>query len=152
MNEGLGWLRELLALPGADEPTAARTGALVTSARLAQSHGDFETAWAFCNEALALARRLADPLLEYLALMFSANNGLMTGDVTTAEQFAREALACASAAGDAIGEGQALMLLALAACNQADYTTAPHGHPGREAFISAIRSTGRQRISRRHTP
>jgi hypothetical protein len=63
-------------------------------------------------------------LLEFLAHLFSLNNGRGIGASVTAEQCAREALACARAAGDLIGEGTIFMVLARIACDQADYAAA----------------------------
>src|SRR5205823_4182521 len=80
LSEGPAWLGQLLALPGASEPTAARARVLVVGARLAELGGDLDAARAFCQEALPLARRLTDPLLEWLALLFSVNNARSIGD------------------------------------------------------------------------
>jgi len=120
-NEGFGWLGQLFELPGAEAPTAARARALVAAAHLAWVRGDFNAGRSFCQEALPLTRRLADRLLEYLALLFTSNHAQSLLDLPTAVHAAQEALACARAAADRVGEGQALQVLAQHACDRADY-------------------------------
>jgi tetratricopeptide (TPR) repeat protein len=91
---------------------------------MAELCGDFEAAWALCQEASPLARRLADPSLEWLVLQFSLLNAIGIGDAETSERYAYEALACARAAADPLNEGMTLMGLARIACDQADYAKA----------------------------
>ena len=124
LSEPRAWLTRLLALPGADDPTEARAGGLVTAARFAEMAGDTAAAQSFCAEALPLARRVGVPLLEFLALLFSTNNARAVGEMPAAERCARAALACACAAGDPIGEGGMWMTLAAIACDRADYAAA----------------------------
>ena len=124
-SEGLAWLGQLLALQGADEPTAARARVLIAAARMSELCGDFKAARAFCQEALPLARRLAQPSLEWLVLQFSLLNAIGIGDAVAAERYAYEALACARAAADPLNEGMTVMGLAMIACDQADYASGP---------------------------
>jgi predicted ATPase/DNA-binding CsgD family transcriptional regulator len=123
-SEGLAWVRQLLALEGADEPTEARARVLITAARMSELRGDFEAAQAFCQEASPLARLLAQPSLEWLVLQFSLLNAIGIGDAVSAERYAHAALACARAAADPLNEGMTVMGLARIACDQADYARA----------------------------
>src|SRR5207248_11544116 len=93
VNEGLAWVEQLMAMPGADEPTTARAWALLAAGYLANLHGDFSVASAFCEEGAELARRAAEPSLEWIALLFLAVQAIGTGDVVVAEHQARQALA-----------------------------------------------------------
>jgi DNA-binding CsgD family transcriptional regulator len=124
VNEGMQWVEKLLAMPGADEPTTARAWALLSAGYLAHLHGDFEQGRAFCHEALAIGRSVADGVLEWEALLFWAINRFTAGDLVTAVGYGQQALACARTAKDPITEAQSLCVLALIACARADFTTA----------------------------
>jgi predicted ATPase/DNA-binding SARP family transcriptional activator len=60
IHEGRRWLGELLALPGAQAPTAVRATALFGAARLAVVQADWRAACALCEECLAIWRALGD--------------------------------------------------------------------------------------------
>jgi predicted ATPase len=99
VSEGIAWIERLLRMPGADESTAARAWVLLAAAYLAQLHGDFAAASAFCHEGALLAQHAAEPSLEWIAHLFLSNHGFRTGDLEDAEQCANKALGCARAAG-----------------------------------------------------
>jgi predicted ATPase len=123
-NEGLAWLRQLLALPGAAEPTTARAWALLTGIWLTMVAGDFTTARRSCQEALALARQVDEPSLEWMTLHFSGVVDGMRGELAAAETYLRQAVVCAHAAQEPAWESQSLDVLAMIACEQRDYPAA----------------------------
>src|SRR5579859_3416758 len=123
-SEGLGWLVQLLSLPGAEEPTPGRAWALLAGAWLAVLAGDFKPARGFCQEALVLARRVGEPSLEWLALMFSGWTDYRSGDFAAAEHYLTQSVACARAAGQPVCEPPSLNILAMIACDQGDYSAA----------------------------
>jgi DNA-binding CsgD family transcriptional regulator len=123
-GEGLAWTTRLLALPGADAPTVGRARSLAAVGRLAQMRADPGASQAACDEALSLARQLGEPLIEWLALLFSMNNAFQTGHLNQADEYGCLALTCARGAGDAMSEGQTLMVLGQVASGRPDYATA----------------------------
>jgi non-specific serine/threonine protein kinase len=122
-SEGRAWVQRLLALPGADEPTAARASALLAGAWLESLAGDFTTARGFCQEALSLSREVGDGPLERMALHFSAV-AIIQQDLGAAEEYLHQAVACARAAGETVGEAASVQLLGMIACDRGDYTAA----------------------------
>jgi predicted ATPase/transcriptional regulator with XRE-family HTH domain len=83
-GEGRGWLAELLALPGATAPTAARAHALAAAGHLAQCQADYVTAHAFLDEARPLAQQLGDNLLIGVIDVFSATVSRRRGELQRA--------------------------------------------------------------------
>src|SRR6185295_1877658 len=59
-HEARAWLRQLLALPGAEEPTVARAAALGCSGNMATRQGDFAAARVLYEQGLATAREVGD--------------------------------------------------------------------------------------------
>ncbi|HEX2029455.1 MAG TPA: NB-ARC domain-containing protein [Nitriliruptorales bacterium] len=60
VREGMRWLRELIALPGATEPTPLRARALTTAADLISWVGETEAYLRFAEEAVSIYRDLGD--------------------------------------------------------------------------------------------
>jgi predicted ATPase/DNA-binding CsgD family transcriptional regulator len=153
VSEGLTWVERLMAMPGAEEPTIARAWALLAAGYLANLHGDFQAASTLCLEGAELARRAAEPALEWIALLFLAVHGSTSGDVVVAEHYARQALARARASGDRMCEGQSSAVLALILCEATDYASAEPlaeealrlARIGDDAFneVAALLATGR---------
>jgi predicted ATPase/DNA-binding CsgD family transcriptional regulator len=137
-SEGLGWLAQLLSLPGAEEPTTGRAWALLAGAWLAILAGDFKPARGFCQEALAQARGVGEPLLEWMALMFSGWTDYRCGDFAAAGHYLTQSLACARAAGEPVCEAPSLNILAMIACDQGDYAAA---QPLAEEAVRLARAT-----------
>jgi predicted ATPase len=123
-SEGLAWLRQLLSLPGAGEPTPARAWALLPGAWLAMLAGDFTASRGFCQEALALAHQAGQPALEWLALLFSGVTAYYSGDVAAAGPLLRQAVVAARVVGEPVCEAPCLRMLAMIACDRRDYTAA----------------------------
>ncbi len=69
LGEGLSTLRELLASPGADAPTAGRAKAVNGAGGLAYWQNDYPTARAFYEEHLSIVRALGDDTGTAEALM-----------------------------------------------------------------------------------
>jgi predicted ATPase len=59
-SEGRMWLTTILALPGADTPTAPRAGSLLGASQLALARGDYAAAHDLSQESLDLYRFLGD--------------------------------------------------------------------------------------------
>jgi len=137
-SEGRGWLGNLLLLPGADEPTTARAWAVLAGAWLAMLAGDLTTARGFCQEALALARRVGEPALEWIALQFSGVTH-SRGDVAAAEHYLAQAVACGQAAGEPACQAASLNMLAMITCDQGDFTAA---RPLAEEAVRLARTAG----------
>jgi predicted ATPase/DNA-binding CsgD family transcriptional regulator len=124
VTESLAWLSQVIALPGADEQTAARGWAVLAASYLAQLCGDFDTAAAMCDEGAAIARVVARPELEWIAFLFRATQGLRTGDLASAKHFATQAAACSRAADLKRCETMSLVALSQCASEEGDYMAA----------------------------
>lgn len=74
----------MLALPGAQQQTLARAGALNAAAALLWSGGDAAAALPLLDEALALARALDDPWNAGWALLHQGTIAYRQGDATAA--------------------------------------------------------------------
>jgi predicted ATPase/DNA-binding CsgD family transcriptional regulator len=122
--EGCQWVDRLLALPGAEEPTFARAGALVSSGYLALLRGDLETAWAHSQEASSLGRRLGEPELEWMGLQFRGVISYARGDVPTAQTYLHQAARVGHDACVAVLEGSSLSCIADNLCELGDYAGA----------------------------
>jgi predicted ATPase/class 3 adenylate cyclase len=103
VREGCGWLESVLALPGADEPTEARAGALTGLAGLRYWQGDVDRAEDLYMAALAIRRQLGakGPIADTLA--DSAWTAMGRRDVDTALDRADEALVLYREVGDEAG-------------------------------------------------
>jgi len=124
VTEGIHWVSRLLELPGADEPTYARAGALLSAAYLAALRGDPETASAFSEEALSIGRQLGEPLLEWNGLHFLGINSVFQGNLAASHGYLQQALVCARTASAALPEASSLFGIAMTLCDQEDYATA----------------------------
>jgi predicted ATPase/DNA-binding XRE family transcriptional regulator len=104
--EGRRWAEELLAHPGASDPTAARASALFSAGHLAWLQGDVRTMRARLQESFAIRRRLGDEAGLGRALPFL---GLaIDDDHETARQLAEEGVALCRAGHDQWGLAMAL--------------------------------------------
>ena len=83
-GEGLGWLERLLVLPGAEEPTAARTVCLLVAGYLATEQDNFEAARAFYEAGLPLAKTIDDPWVQWVGPQNFAVYNWARGDLDTA--------------------------------------------------------------------
>jgi predicted ATPase/DNA-binding CsgD family transcriptional regulator len=119
-SEGITWVETLLAMPGATAPTAARAWVLLAAAYLESMRSDdVDSSWRRCQEALQLAQRLNEPLLEWMALLFSGVNRFGAGALEAADDFVRRAAECAGAPASA-----SLGIRGLIACEQAEFARA----------------------------
>ncbi len=100
VDDGRDWFDRLLAASDSEQRTAGRAKALYGAGTLAFIQGDRETALPLHTESLAIARELADPLLEADALIGLARVALLDGDARVMEQRARASLEAVRAAGD----------------------------------------------------
>jgi predicted ATPase/DNA-binding CsgD family transcriptional regulator len=124
VSEGIPWVDQLLAMPGAGEPTSARAGALLSASYLAMLRGDLDKARAFSHEALALGTRLGEPLLEWNGLHFLGVVSYARGDLKTAQDYLWRAVPVAHAASAVVPEATSLGCVGHNLCDQADYATA----------------------------
>ena len=58
LDEGRRWVTQMLALPGAEQPTALRAKALNGAGALVEEQGDYKAAQTFYEESLAIWRQL----------------------------------------------------------------------------------------------
>src|SRR6266571_1217063 len=100
VDDGRDWFDRLLAASDSEQRTAGRAKALYGAGTLAFIQGDRETALPLHTESLAIARELADPLLEADALIGLARVALLDGDARVMEQRARASLEAVRGAGD----------------------------------------------------
>ena len=100
VDDGRDWFDRLLAGSDSEQRTAGRAKALYGAGTLAFIQGDRETALPLHTESLAIARELADPLLEADALIGLARVALLDGDARVMERQARASLEAVRAAGD----------------------------------------------------
>ena len=124
VREGSQWVDQLLALPGADEPTYARAGALVSSAYLALLAGDLDTARARSQEAASLGRRLGEAVVEWMGLQFQGVLSWARGDVPTAQSYLHQAASVAHNASAAVLEASSLACIGDNLSEQSEYAAA----------------------------
>jgi len=74
-NEGLSLTRSVLALPSAQEPSAARSRTLFSATCAAAAVGDLELVRQLSEENIALCRKLGDPELLAFALSLLGGSG-----------------------------------------------------------------------------
>ena len=106
--EGRRWADELLAHPGASQPTAARSKALFVAGHFSWLQGDVRAMRARLEEAVAIQRRLDDAAGLGRSLPFL---GLAADDHATARQFAEEGVRYCRQAGDRWNLAMALLNL-----------------------------------------
>ena len=121
LDEGVGWLDRVLALPGGSD--ASRGHALFQAGLLAFWRGDDEGAAALHERALELGRRIGDPTVVALALGGLARIALRR-DVDEAQRLCREALGVTEGTDDRAGRSGAIHVLAVAAQMAGDLTEA----------------------------
>ena len=93
-EEGKGWLKEALCLPGAEAHPAARAAALSGAGRLAAYAGDPNAALEMAKNSAALWRQVGDGRGLAYALVHHGIACVMTGQLELARHDLREALAC----------------------------------------------------------
>jgi tetratricopeptide (TPR) repeat protein len=123
-REGRERLMALLARPGAQEPTQARTRALGNAGLMAMEQGDFPAAQTLLEESSALAKASGDKRGISLALTNLAVTGCEQGDISAARPLFEEALALAKELGDTGLVSCLLTNLGLLASAQEDYPAA----------------------------
>jgi len=124
VSEGIQWVEQLLALPGAEERTYARAGALLSGGYLALLRGDLERAWAYSEEASSLGRMLGAPEIEWSGTHFRGVISYARGDVPGAIAYLQEAVPIGNRCKNGVPEGSSLGLMGGFLCNQGDYATA----------------------------
>ena len=117
------WLRQLLALPGAEQPTIARAAALGFSGRLATRHGDYAAAREFYEQGLATAHDVADAHQLFAILMDLGQGAKARGEYAVARRHIDEGVVAARASGDRMCEAMGLVSLAALADEQCDFAT-----------------------------
>jgi len=81
LREGRSWFERLLALPGADAPTADRAKGLTGAAGIAYWQNDYPAAIAWYEEAEAIIRGLGDRVWLADALYNTGTTAALTGDM-----------------------------------------------------------------------
>ncbi|MBV9323653.1 MAG: tetratricopeptide repeat protein [Chloroflexi bacterium] len=123
-SEGRTWLEELLALPNARTPTAARATALSRAGHLIYNQGDFATARSRLDEALATARLVGDQHEVVAALVLLAIIARRQGDTGRSREQLEEALALSRRLGYAFWTAQTLTQMGALAVAESDYQAA----------------------------
>jgi len=119
-DDGRRWVEQVLRLPGAEAPTAARAVALLTAAWLRGAQ-DRRAAEALHAQALPLARRLGDPWILFVALSDRGLLAMHRGDYGTAHACWDEGLSVTRASGDRAAEAILLHNLGRLAIFEGDY-------------------------------
>ena len=113
LAEGRRWLEEVLAMPSAQGPTAARAKALTGAGGIAWWQEDMAAAQVFYEEALAIERELGDPAGIAEALY---NQGFVLGargDFDAAVRLFEESLELFRGAGDETGMARAEWMIVI---------------------------------------
>jgi non-specific serine/threonine protein kinase len=113
-------LTQLLAAPGATQPTAARAAGLIVAGAFATRLGDYAAARPLYEEALPIARGAGDPWILFSTLVNLAWDAEARSDYASAQAQLDEALITIRAAGERVGESMALGRLGWLACRQGD--------------------------------
>ena len=103
LTEGRQWLMEILELPAAAQPSAARAKGLSGLAGLVYWQGDYPGAARLYQEALAIYRRLGDRPGEAYTLYSLSSCASMGGDPAAAVPLAEQSLAIYRELGDQRG-------------------------------------------------
>ena len=122
VGEGRYWLDRALSLGG--QASVARAKALGGAGRLTWIHGDFDRATTFCEESIALSRRLGDKRGIAFSLDGLALVRTRTGDYEAVRTLTAEALAMHRELGDRWGEAQSLYVSGLANFYHGDHAMA----------------------------
>jgi predicted ATPase/DNA-binding CsgD family transcriptional regulator len=138
-HEGWTWLKQLLAAPGAEEPTAARAAALIVAGSFATRLGDYAAARPLYEEALPIARQAGDSWLLFSTLVDLAWDAEEQGDYAAAQAQLDEALFTIRAAGERVPESMALGRLGWLASRQGNYVLA---RARCEEGVALARATG----------
>ena len=99
-REGRQWFERILAMPGADEPTAARAKGLTGAAGIAYWQNDYAAAIAWYAEAEAIVRSLGDVVWLADAIYNSGTTAALVGDMPTVMAKIEEGTALGRELGD----------------------------------------------------
>jgi predicted ATPase/class 3 adenylate cyclase len=105
--EGNTWAHAALALPGADEPTPARLGALAAAGGIAYWRGEREESRALYSAQLALAEKLSDVPATADAYFNLAAANFVSGDTSESLRCDQEAHRLYVELGDEVGANRA---------------------------------------------
>ncbi len=120
VSEGRAWLQNILALPGAAEPTVARAKALNGAGFLTMRQGDLLLATTLLEESLALCRQLGDKQGSAWALNHLGYVALRQGDLEQAAARQGESLVLSRELGHAWHSAWALNALGDVAHHQSE--------------------------------
>jgi predicted ATPase len=109
LDEGRRWLREVLAMPSGQAPTAPRAKALTGAGGIAW-WSDWDAARAFYDEALAIERQLGDPARLAEALYNEAFAVASEQDLESAGRLLDESLDLFRRVGDEAGVARVLAI------------------------------------------
>jgi predicted ATPase/DNA-binding CsgD family transcriptional regulator len=123
-QEASAWLRQLLALPGAEQPTVASAAALGCSGNLAMLRGDLAAARVFHVQGLATARAVGDAHQLFSNLMDIGIGAEASGDHANARRHIQEAVVTARTAGLRVCEAIGLSFLGVLAEEQSNFEEA----------------------------
>jgi predicted ATPase/DNA-binding SARP family transcriptional activator/Tfp pilus assembly protein PilF len=124
LAEGRAWCEAALGAQGAQERTAARAKALNGAGVLAWHHGDWNSAWAYHEESLAIQREIGDRQGVAASLNSLGNAARNQGDYASARVYFEESLAIQREIRDRSGIARSLHNLGMMAGGQGDYTSA----------------------------
>jgi len=122
--EGLAWLRQVLAIPGAEARTKARAAALIHAGFLAMREADYVQARTWLEEALPITREAGDAWLRFCNFCDLARNHRDRGEYATARGYFMEALATVREAGDRVSESHVCNNLGFLAALECDFPLA----------------------------
>ena len=120
LAEGEAWTARVLAMPGAERPTAGRAKALYAAGAAALGRGDYTAVETAAREARALWRALGDAAEEGWSLFLLGFVARLRGDYPAARAFLETGLAASRAAGHGAAEANCLWALAEVAADQGD--------------------------------
>src|SRR5262249_41587325 len=124
VSEGIYWVDQVLALPGAEERTYARAGTLLSGGYLALLRGDLDRAWTFSEEAALLGRTLDAPDIEWMGIHFLGVISYARGDLPTAITYLQQAVPVGNRCANGVPEGSSLGLMGGFLCYLGDYGSA----------------------------
>jgi tetratricopeptide (TPR) repeat protein len=122
--EGRKRVQEILELPRAQTPTAARAAALEVLAGLVRRQTDYSTARSLFEEALAIYRTLGDARQVAIELMSLANVSYLQADFAGARAYTDQARATSAWADDPLLREWTNFLLGSIALHEGDYPSA----------------------------
>ena len=124
VGEGRTRLEHLLAMPGTEEPSAARAKVLVGAGAFARQRSDFAGASALLDEAVALARRVGDRRLAAEALNWLVMVACNQSDYERARALCEESAAEYQPSGDEPGAADLLDVRGTVARHEGRYAEA----------------------------